>query len=171
MAKSSFSLLIIFSLFFLSLNPVKADSVHELLQSKGLPAGLLPKDVKSYSLEDDGRLEVHLDQPCYAKFDGMVYYDRVVRGNLSYGELTGVAGFSQEELFLWLPVKGIKVRNPDSGVILFDIGVVHKQLSFSLFEDPPDCRPEVKQSLRLISNDLLGKIDKNQEEYTSIKAG
>ncbi|ERN20580.1 uncharacterized protein LOC18449003 isoform X2 [Amborella trichopoda] len=109
MAKSSFSLLIIFSLFFLSLNPVKADSVHELLQSKGLPAGLLPKDVKSYSLEDDGRLEVHLDQPCYAKFDGMVYYDRVVRGNLSYGELTGVAGFSQEELFLWLPVKGIKM--------------------------------------------------------------
>ncbi|KAL4201812.1 hypothetical protein AMTRI_Chr02g217920 [Amborella trichopoda] len=168
MANSSFPLLIILSLFFLSLNPVKGGAVHELLQSNGLPAGLLPKDVKSYSLEDDGRLEIHLDQPCYAKFDGMVYYDRVVRGNLSYGELTGVAGFSQEELFLWLPIKDIKVTDPHSGVILFDIGVVHKQLSFSLFEDPPDCRPEGKQSLRLRlrSDDLLGKIDKNQrEEY------
>lgn len=53
----------------------------------------------------------------------------------------GMKGLSQKELFLWLPVKDIMVDDPSSGVIVFDIGVAHKQLSLSLFEDPPVCRP------------------------------
>lgn len=70
----------------------------------------------------------------------MAFYESVVRANLTYGGLTGVQGFSQEELFLWLPVKDIRVDDPRSGLILFDIGLAHKQLSLSLFEDPPDCK-------------------------------
>lgn len=70
----------------------------------------------------------------------MAFYESVVRANLTYGGLTGVQGFSQEELFLWLPVKDIRVDDPSSGLILFDIGLAHKQLSLSLFEDPPDCK-------------------------------
>lgn len=75
-----------------------------------------------------------------AKFDGRVHFDRVVRANLTYGELVGVEGLSQEELFLWLPVKGITLNDASAGLILFDIGVAHKQLSLSLFEDPPICK-------------------------------
>ncbi|KAM0943899.1 hypothetical protein DsansV1_C13g0126991 [Dioscorea sansibarensis] len=120
-----------------------SDSIHDLLRSHGLPGGLLPKSVDSFVLDPaTGLLEATLDSPCYAKYDGLVYFDRVVRGNLSYGELRGVVGLSQEELFLWLPVKEIRVSDPGSGVILFDIGMAHKQLSMSLFEEPPDCRPE-----------------------------
>ncbi|PKA46374.1 hypothetical protein AXF42_Ash020265 [Apostasia shenzhenica] len=118
-------------------------SIHDLLREHGLPAGLLPKAVESYTLERrTGLLEVRLEQPCYAKYDGMAYFDRVVRGNLSYGSLGGVVGLEQMELFLWLPVRGILVANPFSGVIFFDIGVARKQLSLSLFEVPPDCSPE-----------------------------
>ncbi|XP_006360113.1 uncharacterized protein [Solanum tuberosum] len=116
-------------------------SIHDLLKSKGLPAGLLPKEVKSYNLSDSGLLEVFLDGPCLAKFDTMALYDSVFRANLTYGSLGGVEGFSQQELFVWLPVKGIVVDNPLSGLILFDIGLAHKQLSLSLFEDPPNCKP------------------------------
>jgi hypothetical protein len=65
-----------------------------------------------------------------------------VRANLTYRSLSGVVGLSQEELFLWLPVKDIIVDDPGSGLILFDIGVAHKQLSLSLFEDPPNCKPQ-----------------------------
>ncbi|CAA2938478.1 Hypothetical predicted protein [Olea europaea subsp. europaea] len=133
--------LLLFSFLVLFLSPPlsHSSSIHDLLQSRGLPAGLLPKEVKSYTLSESGLLEVFLDGPCMTKFDTMAFYDSVVRANLTYGSLTGVEGFSQEELFLWLPVKDIVVGDPKSGVILFDIGVAHKQLSLSLFEDPPDC--------------------------------
>ncbi|XP_020673405.2 uncharacterized protein LOC110093009 [Dendrobium catenatum] len=69
----------------------------------------------------------------------MVFFNETVRGNLSYGGLRGLVGLSQEELFLWLPVKEILVADSSSGVILFDMGVAHKQLSLSLFENPQDC--------------------------------
>ncbi|KAK8942938.1 hypothetical protein KSP39_PZI009336 [Platanthera zijinensis] len=118
-------------------------SIHTLLREYGLPPGLLPKAVESYTLDRiTGLLEVRLDRPCYAKYDGLAFFDQVVRGNLSYGAIRSVSGLKQEELFLWLPVRGILVSNPSSGVILFDIGVARKQLSLSLFEVPPDCKPE-----------------------------
>ncbi|KAG8634418.1 hypothetical protein MANES_17G030900v8 [Manihot esculenta] len=99
-----------------------SSSIQNLLHSQGLP--------------------VHLDGPCLAKYETRVYFDSVVRANLSYGGLVGLEGLSQEELFLWFPVKGIIVSDPSSGLILFDIGLAHKQLSRSLFEDPPVCKPQ-----------------------------
>ncbi|KAJ8436246.1 hypothetical protein Cgig2_023421 [Carnegiea gigantea] len=118
-------------------------TVHDLLKKKGLPAGLLPKEVKSYEFNDEnGLLEVFLDGPCLTKFENRVFFESVVRANLSYGELMGVEGLQQEELFIWLPVKEISVNDPKSGIILFDIGMAQKQLSLSLFEDPPSCKPQ-----------------------------
>ncbi|XP_010482857.1 PREDICTED: uncharacterized protein LOC104761469 [Camelina sativa] len=124
-----------------SLSSPSYPTVHDVLRAKGLPAGLLPQEVDSYILHNDGRLEVFLAAPCYAKFETNVHFAAVVRGNLSYGSLIGVEGLSQKELFLWLQVKDIVVENPNSGVIVFDIGVAYKQLSVSLFEDPPKCNP------------------------------
>lgn len=126
----------------LSLSSSSSSSIHDLLRSKGLPAGLLPDEVKSYTLSENGRLEVFLNGPCLTKYETRVFFDSVVRANLTYGSLIGVEGLSQEELFLWLPVKDIIVDDPKSGLILFDIGVAHKQLSLSLFEDPPHCKPQ-----------------------------
>ncbi|XWS18259.1 hypothetical protein CRYUN_Cryun32bG0028200 [Craigia yunnanensis] len=131
-----------FFTLFLLLPFTASSSIQDLLKSQGLPVGLFPDNVKSYKLDRDGHLEVQLESPCMAKFDGRVHFDRVVRANLSYGGLVGLEGLSQEELFLWLPVKGIIVNDPSSGLILFDIGVAHKQLSLSLFEDPPVCKPQ-----------------------------
>ncbi|KDP39005.1 hypothetical protein JCGZ_00762 [Jatropha curcas] len=130
--------LLIFFLIPLSVS----SSIHDLLISKGLPAGLLPKEVKSFTLSENGYLEVFLDGPCLTKFENRVFFDSVVRANLTYRSLSGVVGLSQEELFLWLPVKDIIVDDPKSGLILFDIGVAHKQFSLSLFEEPPDCKPQ-----------------------------
>ncbi|CAN4078273.1 unnamed protein product [Withania somnifera] len=122
---------------------ISSTSIHDLLRSRGLPAGLFPKNaVKSYDLDENGHLQVYLDSPCVAKFETRVAFDSVVRANLSYGGLIGVEGLSQEELFLWLPVKDIIVYDPSSGLILFDIGLAHKQMSLSLFEEPPICNPQ-----------------------------
>ncbi|CAL0333802.1 unnamed protein product [Lupinus luteus] len=119
-----------------------SSSIHDLLRSKGLPAGLLPEEVNSYTFSEDGRLEVFLDAPCLTKYENRVLFERVVTANLTYGSLIGVEGLQQEELFVWLPVKDIIVDDPSSGLILFDIGVAYKQLSLSLFEDPPHCKPQ-----------------------------
>ncbi|CAO2842794.1 unnamed protein product [Amaranthus hypochondriacus] len=116
-------------------------TIHDLLKSQGLPGGLFPRNVESFSLNENGVLEVKFNEACEAKFDTLVRFDTIVKANLSYGGLNGVEGLSQEELFLWLPVKDIIVQDPSSGVILFDIGVAQKQLAFSLFEDPPLCIP------------------------------
>ncbi|KAJ8497579.1 hypothetical protein OPV22_008131 [Ensete ventricosum] len=118
-------------------------SFRDLLRNYGLPAGLIPRAIESFDLDpSSGLLEVRLHRTCYARYDaGLAYFDRVVRGNLSYGALSGVVGWSQEELFLWFPVKGLLIADPSSGVILFDIGLAQKHLSVSAFEDPPDCQP------------------------------
>ncbi|KAL8510485.1 hypothetical protein ACS0TY_017337 [Phlomoides rotata] len=126
-----------------------SSSIHDLLKSMGLPPGLLPKEVKSYNFSGSGLLQVYLYGPCLTKFDTMALYESELRANLTYGSLTGVQGLSQEELFLWLPVKDIIVDDPTSGLILIDIGVAHKQLSLSLFEDPPDCNTRTNSNSRL----------------------
>lgn len=133
-------------LFFLFLPLIasasaSAASIQSLLISQGLPGGLFPENVMSFTLDPNGLLEVFLDRPCLAKFESKVYFNSVVRANLSYGRLQGLEGLAQKELFLWLPVKDIIVYDPSSGLILFDIGVARKQLSLSLFEDPPPCKP------------------------------
>ncbi|KAF5472090.1 hypothetical protein F2P56_008832 [Juglans regia] len=138
----SFLTLFLLLLLLLLLPPTAISSLHDLLQSQGLPPGLFPENVKTYTLDQTGLLEVHLEQPCLAKFETRVFFESIVRANLSFGGLKGLEGLSQEELFLWLPVKDIIVNDPSSGLILFDIGVAHKQLSLSLFEKPPVCKPQ-----------------------------
>ncbi|KAL3377443.1 hypothetical protein AABB24_003716, partial [Solanum stoloniferum] len=138
-----FKIYTLFLSIFLFSFTISSTSIHDLLRSRGLPAGLFPKNaVKSYDLDENGHLQVYLDSPCVAKFETRVFFDSVVRANLSYGGLIGVEGLSQEELFLWLPVKDIIVYDPSSGLILFDIGLAHKQMSLSLFEEPPICNPQ-----------------------------
>ncbi|KAL8257598.1 hypothetical protein R6Q59_029639 [Mikania micrantha] len=72
------------------------------------------------------------------------------RANLTYGGLTGVEGLYQEELFLWLPVKDIIIDDPKSGLILFDIGLAHKQLSLSLWDSGADFMQLKKKSRKVI---------------------
>ncbi|KAF1898839.1 hypothetical protein Lal_00018959 [Lupinus albus] len=138
----SFSLLLLVSASLSLSSSSSSSSIHDLLRSKGLPAGLLPEEVKSYTFSEDGCLKVFLDAPCLTKYENRVFFERVVTANLTYGSLIGVEGLQQEELFVWLPVKDIIVNDPSSGLILFDIGLAYKQLSLSLFEDPPHCKPQ-----------------------------
>ncbi|CAL9023112.1 unnamed protein product [Prunus brigantina] len=114
-------------------------SVYDVLRDHGLPMGLLPKGVVDFEVDDEGRFQVHLDQACNAKFESQLHYDRNVSGTLSFGQIGSLSGISAQELFLWFPVKGIRVDVPSSGIIYFDVGVVYKQFSLSLFETPPDC--------------------------------
>ncbi|KAF7154221.1 hypothetical protein RHSIM_Rhsim01G0248300 [Rhododendron simsii] len=104
--------------------------------------GLLPKGIQDYQLDNSGNFTVFLDRECNAKFENELHYDRNVSGTLSYGQIANLTGVSAQDLFLWFPVKGIRVDVPSSGLIYFDVGVVFKQFSVSLFETPRECLAE-----------------------------
>lgn len=114
-------------------------SIYEVLKLHGLPMGILPKGVSNFTVDNSGKFEVHLDQACNAKFENELHYDMNVSGNLSYGQIGELSGISAQDLFLWFPVKEIRVDVPSSGLIYFDVGVVSKQFSLSTFEIPRDC--------------------------------
>lgn len=144
--------LLILLLISLSTLPISiqesAMSAYDVLRSHGLPIGLLPKGVKHFTVDDAGQFQVQLDRPCTAKFETEVRYDATVSGTISYGQIASLSGVSAQELFLWFPVHEIRVDVPSSGLIYFDVGVIYKQFSLSLFETPPECLPSDDVSLR-----------------------
>nr|GMD27036.1 uncharacterized protein LOC109182507 [Ipomoea batatas] len=114
-------------------------SIYQVLSANGLPMGLIPSGVTDYTLDDYGRFEVHLGQACNAKFEDEIHFDMNVSGVLRYGQMEEVDGIAAQDLFLWFPVKGIRVDVPSSGLVYFDVGVVSKEFSFSSFDTPREC--------------------------------
>ncbi|XP_059626278.1 uncharacterized protein LOC132269200 [Cornus florida] len=155
----------------------EALSIYEVLRSHGLPMGLLPKGVKEFRYDDSGSFEVYLDQACNAKFENELHYDRNVSGTITYGQIAGLSGISAQDLFLWFPVKGIRVDVPSSGLIYFDVGVVFKQFSISLFESPRDCMavqpPDIQDGSAIVetlSKSLSGKLRYHLDQQDFVRA-
>lgn len=119
--------------------PSIAGDIHDLLPKYGFPRGLIPDNVKSYNVSDDGSFEIQLGSPCYVHFDELVYYDRKVKGKMSYGSVTGVSGIQAKKLFIWVTVTGIKVES-GSGMIEFYVGALSEKLPAKQFEEVPQCK-------------------------------
>lgn len=153
----------------------KQESIYEILKEHGLPMGLLPKGIDEFSIDGTGNFEVFLDQACNAKFESELHYDRNVSGTLSYGQMGSLSGISAQELFLWFPVKGIRVDIPSSGLIYFDVGVVRKQFSLSLFETPRDCMAVRSYNDDILNGELsaeaLYKRKYGNDEYENLRDG
>ncbi|RXI07608.1 hypothetical protein DVH24_005381 [Malus domestica] len=66
-------------LLFLSLSfSLSSTNIHDLLISHGLPPGLLPNEVKSYTLSNNGELQVFLDALCLTKYENRVFFERQI---------------------------------------------------------------------------------------------
>ncbi|XVE74757.1 hypothetical protein DITRI_Ditri12bG0043500 [Diplodiscus trichospermus] len=113
--------------------------VHDLLPTYGLPKGILPNNVKSYTLSATGDFTVELESTCYVQFDQLVYYEKTIRGKLSYGAVHDVSGIQAKKLFLWLPVTGIEV-DEKSDMVQFFVGALSEKLPAKQFEDIPVCK-------------------------------
>ncbi|KAK9122638.1 hypothetical protein Sjap_012240 [Stephania japonica] len=114
-------------------------TVHDVLADYGLPPGLLPDPVKSYSLTDDGSFVVDLENTCYVQFEYLVYYDRRITGVLKYGSITELKGIQVKKFFLWLNVDEIRVDLPPSDSIYFQVGFINKKLDVKQFEALRSC--------------------------------
>ncbi|XP_073135014.1 uncharacterized protein [Henckelia pumila] len=116
--------------------------VHDLLPLYNLPKGLLPSDIKSYSLSNtDNSFTIELSSnPCYVKFnDQSVYYDKIVKGKLGYGKVSGVSGIQAKKLFIWVSVDGIDVDEKND-MIEFHVGFVSQKLPAKDFETVKSCK-------------------------------
>ncbi|CAI9106748.1 OLC1v1005969C1 [Oldenlandia corymbosa var. corymbosa] len=114
-------------------------TVYEILPKYGLPSGLLPDSVKSYTLSDDGTFEVLLEKPCYIHFDYLVYYEKKINGKLSIGSITDLKGIQVQRLFFWFDVDEIKVDLPPSDSIYFTVGIINKKLDVDQFQTVHSC--------------------------------
>ncbi|CAA7387994.1 unnamed protein product [Spirodela intermedia] len=140
-SSSSSSLLIL----LLSLSAAVASAggdlppVQDYLPSYGLPKGLLPNAVVNYTLSEDGEFVVELAAPCYVQFTDLVYFDRVLKGKLTYGAVTDVSGIQVKKLFIWVSITGLAVTS-DGKYIEFQVGIFSQKLPISLFTEIPNCR-------------------------------
>uniref|UniRef100_A0A0E0CC07 DUF538 family protein n=1 Tax=Oryza meridionalis TaxID=40149 RepID=A0A0E0CC07_9ORYZ len=120
-----------------------AEAAHEVLRAHGLPRGLLPAGIADFRHDEgSGRFEAALGESCTAQFEVGLRYNATVAGVISYGRIASLSGVSAQDLFLWFPVRGIRVDVPSSGVIYFDVGVVFKHFPLAVFEAPPPCTPD-----------------------------
>lgn len=124
-----------------SISISSSTDVHDLLPEYGLPKGLLPDAVNSYSLSSDGTFIIQLQNPCYVHFDDqLVYYDKQIKGKLSYGSVSGVSGIQAKKLFLWVGVTGMNVDDEDPDWIEFHVGALSQKLPAKEFESVPNCK-------------------------------
>lgn len=81
-----------------------------------------------------------MEHPCYVKFldDQIVYYDKVIKGKLSYGKITNVSGIQAKKLFIWLPVTGMEM-DADSGMVEFHVGALSQKFPAKQFQIIPTC--------------------------------
>ncbi|KAK9055859.1 hypothetical protein SSX86_026946 [Deinandra increscens subsp. villosa] len=120
--------------------PHDPPTVYQILEKYGLPSGLLPDSVKSYSLSpDDGSFVVELQQPCYIQFDYLVYYDTKITGKLNVGSITDLDGIQVKRLLFWFNVDEIRVDLPSSDNIYFTVGILNKKLDIDQFETIHAC--------------------------------
>uniref|UniRef100_A0A7N0ZSW6 DUF538 family protein n=1 Tax=Kalanchoe fedtschenkoi TaxID=63787 RepID=A0A7N0ZSW6_KALFE len=117
-----------------------SNEIHDLLPTYGFPRGLIPNNVNSYTLSDDGHFQIFLQRPCYVQFgDQLVYYDKVVKGKLKYGSVTDVSGIQAKKLFVWVTVTGIDADFA-SDLIEFHVGVLSEKLPAKQFQEIPSCK-------------------------------
>ncbi|KAK1259994.1 hypothetical protein QJS04_geneDACA010137 [Acorus gramineus] len=116
------------------------ETVHDILPKYGLPKGLLPDSVDSYTpVGPDGDFEVELKRPCYVRFSDLVYYEKKIKGKLSYGRITDLKGIQAKKFFVWVAITSI-VADESNGTIEFDAGFLSENLPERLFESIPTCK-------------------------------
>lgn len=113
--------------------------VQDFLPSYGLPKGILPNGVVNYTLSDDGEFVLEMAGPCYVQFTDLAYFDRVIKGKLTYGAVTDVSGIQVKKLFVWVSITGLVVT-PDGKYIDFQVGIFSQKLPISLFTEIPNCK-------------------------------
>ncbi|GJY41037.1 hypothetical protein Tco_0428307 [Tanacetum coccineum] len=96
----------------------KTNDIHDILPEYGLPIGVLPDAVQSYTLSPTA---------------GIIYW------RLTYGSVSNCFWVSAKELFVWLSVTGMDL-DVGGDMVEFHVGVLSKKLPVDMFRDVPECK-------------------------------
>ncbi|GJN23671.1 hypothetical protein PR202_gb11337 [Eleusine coracana subsp. coracana] len=120
--------------------PHKNATLAELLPLYGLPPGIFPSTVTSFSLATNGSLVVDLAGPCYVHFEFLTYFEPRVTGVLRYGSLTDLSGVQVRRYLVWFNVIRVKVDlPPPPRYVYLDIGWITRKLPAADFQSIHAC--------------------------------
>ncbi|KAF3322044.1 hypothetical protein FCM35_KLT13185 [Carex littledalei] len=123
-------------------------TIYDILPLYGLPPGIFPDTVTSFSLSSDGALSVNLSGPCYVDFDYLLYYAPTITGFLHYGSFVDLSGIQARRFLIWFDVDRIKVDlPPPSNYIYFDVGWITRKLGVDQFLTIHSCKSSCRLSL------------------------
>ncbi|OAY72627.1 uncharacterized protein LOC109717862 [Ananas comosus] len=143
-------LLLVVSFFSLSLpslsenpnpnpNP-KSISAYDELRLSGFPIGLLPSNVRGYSLNrTSGDFSVELLHRCRITLPPDNYlaaYSPRITGNLSGGRISGLDGIRVRAFFRWWSITAIRASGDD---LVFEVGVASAKYPSKNFDESPEC--------------------------------
>ncbi|XP_042380023.1 uncharacterized protein LOC121972419 [Zingiber officinale] len=97
-------------------------TVYNILQEYNLPPGILPDNVKSFSIASNGYFVIDLYGECYVDFEYVVYYAPRVSGFLGYGSISNLEGVQIRSYLIWYGVNYIKVDLPYSDFVYIQFG-------------------------------------------------
>jgi hypothetical protein len=120
--------------------PHKNATLAEVLPLYGLPPGIFPSTVTSFSVATNGSLVVDLASPCYVHFEYLTYFQPRVTGVLRYGSLTDLSGVQVRRFLVWFNVIRVKVDlPPPSRYVYLDIGWITRKLPAADFQSLHAC--------------------------------
>lgn len=115
-------------------------SAYDALKSSGFPIGLLPTNVRGYSLNrSSGVFAVDLDDRCRIALPPDNYlaaYSPRITGKLHERRISELDGIRVRAFFRWWSITGIRSSGDD---LVFEVGVTSTTYPSRNFGESPDC--------------------------------
>ncbi|RRT59315.1 hypothetical protein B296_00045939 [Ensete ventricosum] len=118
-------------------------TVYDLLPEYGLPPGILPDTVKSFSLTSSGQFVTKLYGSCYVDFEYLVYYEPRVSGVVKYGAIEELQGVQIRRYLVWFNVDTIRLDPSSSEFIYFQGSWITLKLRIDQFQTVHSCRDSI----------------------------
>ncbi|PIN02805.1 hypothetical protein CDL12_24675 [Handroanthus impetiginosus] len=139
MAITRFFYLLCLSLVAFSVSS-DGSSAHDELIKYGFPIGLLPADVKSYTLnQTTGLFSVSLSDSCRVTLPPDNYlatYSHKITGKIVENRIAELNGISVRAFFKWWGITGIRSNGKD---LVFEVGMVTAKYPSKNFDKSPPC--------------------------------
>lgn len=122
---------------------------YEILQSYGLPIGLLPEGVNSYDLDAaSGKFSAYLNGSCSLSIRDsyQLWYEPTISGTVAKNHLSNLGGITVKVLFFWLNIVDIRRSGDD---LEFSVGITSANFPIDNFSECPQCGGRVLAEARM----------------------
>jgi hypothetical protein len=120
--------------------PTSAATAYDELRLRGFPRGLLPANVRGYTLDaGSGDFAVDLEGSCRIVLPAGNYlasFNSRLTGRLDEGRISGLSGIRVRAFFSWWSITGIRA---DGDQLVFEVGSVSAKFPARDFNASLEC--------------------------------